>query len=1451
MARRPISNVSAGETLLIGLASIDNQARSIIVYGVGSGGVPAPLVYNLNIFIKASPVLDLSANIGSYNAKSIRFTFNGAIVQPSLTLGVQTKFGSTIVKAAAKRAEVKGIYSLATTPAIVSGYLLNKYDIDFIVPIAVTDSKNIPFHFGDIVIGSVGAGLVFKSGIATLKTAWSIKPLAIDSPYVLVNSLVLSKSEGLGPLSLNLASDIKPNEPRVRFNFGGANPISRVGSIYGGGFGLSVIKVGAPNLTPKSIPISSNPKSSLVYALNPADIHGNHAGELNAEFSRVSPNTNALNIGFYFWVDNQSTTFGHQSSLVSAPAIANAGDYIYSAAWQSSAFGRSATYNFSPTFQARPLFPESFTSQAAGSATIYNYRQYELLEGKDQSAYGAAKLLGGVWYLGHKSWQSSNVASKANVLNTTAHRYLSIKGIYKPAVGAPVVTPRIIRPAQIYGTLFGAATLIPTPELKVAGTQHTESGNTTVWFHTRPISFAGIDAYETGYPDIRDPTRYIYTPALVDSAVFGDIRARNVSAFLLPTSIDNIEISDWTEIVNEDRYLTPKGVQSLDVGGSEIYNKSPSIFFEGIEPPVFKGQFIGYRVRDVVPTGFDLLSLGRPLLTNTPQLLPAIFNGSYVSRPAVSNYFRYIDIPGLDSFETGETNILYWRRYLAPSSWLSSTYARQDLTHGLRTISNEGFLHDGYGDSWVSYGTRLLAPETIVNTSQSNHSVGRSREIVVDGYIATLFGTRIIPENIDIYPTGFAGKFGLPNAYLSLLYVKPFGYISVGTEPKDRWGDITFHNSRQYIEQNFDGGNGLVPPAWSDWTLIENRNKVMGAIGINVQKFGYSVIANTATPILPLGIQPPIAARNDVSMIAYRIRHLPIDGIEAPVTSSWGVVYNDARVVIVIGSHEEAISDPIVVSNRRYYKDVGRIDSLEMSDDAMVAYRIRTVDIEPRYSIAPPQIELPTIDLWTKYVDCTSYVSEAHGLPALSIHLRHIAPRWDQREKFGWQVVKNVTPELLAGGHSSSDFGSVAVRDQWREVFAMGDTATLFGKSYISDTKQTIEIRGWLDTVIGKIESVVRYSTNPYVLQHIYLSDESGYGRGYGIFFDPAIYGPQIPKPVVSQNILQVRGFSSLSSYGDAFVHTNNIELVGFAIRNISAQNKVHNSLSYISSAGGIYKNVELGKPRLSPHTIWAVMDAPDQAVQNHPPARLHYVNTGAVMGTPDMGDKDQLVNTYGFNRSNQSFGWNDLQLYKRYLLVHSFRFSRVGTPAIPFTLQGVVIREGAEPDKDRFGVQVVGRPPYSGPIYVAPLAIKPNVINGSEVQNLHRAIIAYGKDHLLMGESGGSNPYMWQKLRIGAHIPTAITAGDMALYGKTDIQLWIRGVEVMGFDALSTGYELSNFKERMKVVGTTEKTVFNQAVTIDGRSGSLVSKPDIRLNQHFIRPDGNSDQFRKGGYHA
>lgn len=1140
---------------------------------------------------------------------------------------------------------------------------------------------------------------------------------------------------------------------------------------------------------------------------------------------------------------------GINDSVVGLSSIRNAVYVSKPTGWQSSAIGSStsiANYN-------KDIKPSSWASSIFSAQNIYNLTIYQKLSGIDSQAFGTPSLQGGVKYIKPTGFTYSRFGIAYLV------KYLEPSGINSLSMGAATVSPRMLSPKGIYDPNIGKPD-IRTPVLFPLGNQQSLYGNATVWFHTRKIAPDGILSHISGYPKVADPTQFIQTPSLIESAIFGDTAIKNTSSRISVQSIYDGSFSDYSTVTNSNRYYQPKAIDSLVVGAANITNKTPSVFVDSIKPHDVGAPAIGHAIRSVSPTGFDHLLLGRPILTKTPELSPKGYDGLVVGISSVWYKNRIIDSSqnGIESLLSGRTTIWYGQRPIPPNAWQSSNYGKPTLTHELRELIVQGFVSDTHGRAWVSFGTRRLEPVAIYKDFASNHMVGASQTIKPGGYEATLWGDRIIPESQSLYPSGFIGSFGNTSIGLFTRYILPQGYISVGEQGADRWGDPVVYNKLQYIVQEYDVNSGLAPPKWSDYLLISNRNITMRATGFISQKFGYSQIDNNAAPVLPEAIKPPLIT---IGMVSHGIRSVTPEAIEPPPLSTWGVIYNSGRVVAPLGStHTQLGSNAAVINTRREYRNVGRIDSLEMGMPT-IGYRIRTIDIEPRYSIAPPQINLPTIDLYTRYVGFNGYETAKYGLPSLAIHLRLIAPKWTHRENQGMPALRNVTPELSIYGHDSSDFGKAVVRTQWRNVNAQGDTATLFGLQKIADTKQSIEVRGWKGGELSQGHMITKTNTPPYTTQNIWLQNESNPSEnGFGIPFDSNFFKDQVSKPLFNQNVIYHRGHDS-QRFGSAALHSNNLMMDGgIGVVEDAVPTPIVRNQNRSIDVIGMDFTIKAGDPILSPHTIYAVVEAPEQAIRNHEPRRLHYVNSsngtrspGEVFGRASIESTIRTIKpVWSVPSSHFTIGRPKIELGLQVISPDSFYRARIGVPSIPFTPQYLDMSNKGY-IATLFGENNIQYGVYLGTQKIRPVGLYGFLGGANNIDNYVRFVQAKGRDNLSMGSKlGNDTPFMWQGLRIGEHIPTQIGAGDTSLFGEATTGLRVREILAQGFVAFRSEYSLESFDQKMTVINKNKKLPLTISVSPIGISSERQGHvTDVRYNQQFIRPDGNSDQFRKGGYHA
>lgn len=1138
-------------------------------------------------------------------------------------------------------------------------------------------------------------------------------------------------------------------------------------------------------------------------------------------------------------------TYGYDLQLFGSSKVWLSQQHVVSIGIDGLAAGQASIIN-----RSQGVSVKDWQSSRFGLTVTYNFRQYVYQQNReDQSSYGRPYLQGGVRWLYPRTFDSLNVG-KHDALNTTANQELKPSGINSLAIGALNVSPRIIYPSGFYNngvytngryeTIKFGTPDIRDPAIVPKGELQTSYGNQTVWFHTRPLSPNGILSYQSGYPRVADPTQFAYPPSLLTSAIFGDTAIRNLSFKVSVPAIFDGGFSDYNTLTNSNRYYKPSGINLLEIGVASIINKTPSIFVDGIKPFDTGAPAIGHAIRFVQPTGFDHLLFGRGVLTKTPELKTIGHQSSVVGQAWISHKNRTIDLiqKGISSFKAGESTVWYGQRPIRTVGWQTAGYGKPTLTHEVREVLGQGFKRDAHGIPWVSFGTRSIEPTGIYKDFPSNHMVGGTQNIKPAGYEATLWGERIIPISKSIQPLGFRESWGNATVDLHTKYIAPVGYISVGQQPADRWGDITVYNKLQYIAQEFDVNSGLVPPKWSDWTAIANRNIQMNVTGFASQRFGYSQIDNNATPLLPNGIEPPAIT---IGMISHGVRAVTPEAIEAPPISTWGVVHNGARVLAPLGhDHTQLGNDGTVVNTRREYRNVGRIDSLE-TGTPMIAYAIRTIDIEPRYSIAPPQINLPTIDLYTRYVGFNGYETVKYGLPSLSIHFNIIGPSWRHRDDFGESVVRNLTPELLVGAFDSQEFGRASIRTQWRHVQAQGDTATLFGSAMIADTKQQIGLRGWQDGGSSQKHTVIKTGAPPYTPQNIWLQNESNPSAdGFGI--EPT---SEPSRPGLNQNVLYARGYVA-TKFGESKLHSNNLYIdIGISIKNFGAGTSIRNQNRFIDVTG-IDNTIKTGDELMvTPFYI-------KPRSFNQPGDYNSFVG-GDKFGRTVVTNQHRTIYPRGHQSSSVSYNAK-VELQTRYIVPPTIRGFAMGFPEIPFTPKTIDIKDYGF-NSEQHGRATIDYPPYTGPQDIKGRGFNSlSITSNHRVELLHRELLAVGSNHLRMGRSiSGDTPYMWQGLRVGEFVPMEIGAGDTSVFGETRIGLRVREIPVEGFVAFRSEYEPARFKDRMKVTRSNSSAEDDliQSINALGINSEAMGAIETKWGQQFIRPDGNSDQFRKGGYHA
>lgn len=913
-----------------------------------------------------------------------------------------------------------------------------------------------------------------------------------------------------------------------------------------------------------------------------------------------------------------------------------------------------------------------------------------------------------------------------------------------------------------------------------------------------------------------------------------------VNGYVVPAGYKvGLEFVPGDRPVGDKQYLYPGGFGDHAFGLHAARLAYRGVKVSGFDPLQVGAAAIWNKDHRVEAKGFDALSVGQ--------------NASIINRN------RYIQHGGSDYFQVSTKHEVWlWERHikLEGRGMHTQAFGTQWASHYLRyvTASRPADLL-GMGRPWAVEDPRYLNPKPIepINITD-RHVVGGLRFIEPVGTEMTEWGTRIIPQSNTLYHHGLSMQaFGDTQIKNHLSYVAPKGF---GTQPDEslRFGYLRAWNLTQYIQHEYDPNDGLNPGPFGQWTAITNRNREPQVYGWQSSRFGYQFIWNKAAPIKPSGVPAPAYEPfYKAGAVTHKNRPVVAHGINSLAMSGWGVVTNAADPLKPFGHDSLEMDYGHSLENRsRQYKNVGNVDTIAMGTP-FIADAIREITFEPRYSIEPPRIELPMVDLYTRYVEDATAGEGKYGvgMPALSIHWRIITPRWSFHPPafIGEPSLRNVTPELYQRGHNSEDYGVATLRTQWREVLGFGDTMTLFGRAIIRDRTHRVEFAGALpppNIMPGPV--VTRIGGLPDTQRILPRS-----------FPDTSWLAQQVPKPIAGAQSLYPAGTNFMKVSADLTVAANSIRIEtgvypgAFGVGMLSLKDR-----EVILEEKGIAPITAVGIPRSTPHTIYAVKEAPEQAKRNHLAGNLHYVgeNVNGVgwnkgLGRPMVSILHRWVRPSGIpamDRTDAGRTVHKIYNAKSWIEPKPIKPLPVGIPEIPGTK---AVEQYGSVEFMVFGKPKVAPPPYTGPQYIKPNGMQALATGAQEVEFLHRKRTLTGWNSLQMGASKpGDTPYMWQGLRVGPMVPVMIEGFDASSTGEPWISFRVREVLPEGYNAMASEYDLENFHARMRV-WRRDESIPSTLITAGGIDGLTAGVPNIANRVHYILPDGNTEQYRKGAPNA
>ncbi|QOW45542.1 MULTISPECIES: hypothetical protein [Acinetobacter] len=1109
-------------------------------------------------------------------------------------------------------------------------------------------------------------------------------------------------------------------------------------------------------------------------------------------------------------------------------------------------FGELALQN-----KARLISLIGFSHIQYGRATAYNLRKYVTVPGILHTLFGKTYVQGGVKQVRPTGLNGSGYG-RPTVINTRANQEVKPGAIPHITVPQPSVSPRMLRPNGVLAWSFGVPVVQRNPSPK--GFVTSAYGIAWISHSPRYIFPDKITAYLSGFPKVFDPTQFIRLSGSpqMHGGIFGDISARNSRRIIVVTGENQSAYGDWSNVFSN---LTNIHVSSYDTsawGIHNIWNKTPSFAPQGLGSTGFGQTLVSERHRRIQARGisqFESERFGKHSLWKTPEIAPKSINLPSLGSPVVSNFQRYIPAGGIFAqLIPNSHTVWYGLRIFKPTGLIPITPPSPRVEHGSRALLQKGTTHAAIGTARIWFRVRSVSVASIYREFESNHSVGGTRFISPSGFVATKFGERVIPESRKLYPMGLNSfAFGESKAELYKRIVRVPGFLTVGQQPGERYGTAKAWNKRQYITHKYDSGDGLNPGEFGQWTAITNRNREIGTFGRDSFRSGQAEIHNKARLVAPIGRDQFLSEKG---MIAPRIRHLRPEGMESPYMGGWLRIVNAAAQLRLLGSKHDVFGTASLVNTRREYRWIGAFESM-LFGQPMVSFRIRSLSFESRYSIAPPQIPLPKLDLHTRYIDPTGFENERFGAYMLNIKWNLINPRWNHREYFGDPAVRNLTPELRQRGSMMEDFGKPSIYLHRRDLKIDGYISELWGRSGIAFRDRRITVAGFENLRIG-LTKVVKTGAPPYSLQTITL-DWAGEDQRPDDFEGQGIQPPRMAAPQVRTNVIFARGFDAAvvqapKAQSNGIIVEPGIQEMTIGTPFIGLRNR---SIE-VTSLGDMLQMAQT-RPRLSPHTIYAVKNAPSQAIINHPTDVIRYINEhvgtsippGEIFGTARIVLKHRAILAVG--NLMTSIPAPTVTLRKRYVSVQGIASFRMGwhyfLDGSPQGLEQYNSHDSAE-----FGrASLVSK--YYGPQTIVGRGALNSLFGNAKVEFFNRTVRPNGWVSMQMGTRAlNDTPYKPRGLWVGAPMPTIPQGSNAEVFGKTIVGLRVRDVSVKGFDSFTTEMDISNFKGRMKVE-LVKKPVIIEPKQIYATSfvNTSYGVPDIRLKVHYIRPDGNSDQYRKG----
>lgn len=815
--------------------------------------------------------------------------------------------------------------------------------------------------------------------------------------------------------------------------------------------------------------------------------------------------------------------------------------------------------------------------------------------------------------------------------------------------------------------------------------------------------------------------------------------------------------------------------------------------------------------------------------------------------------------------------------------FVSLRFGKADLSHFLRRVIVRHDDRDGYGDfsavgkvARIGFFRRFVAPETIGFRRRQfsrNHRVldGSRRTLAAEGWDSARYLSRIVPDAQTVYATGWGVVYGLPWVSLFRRYIRVGGV----NPPEVRFADVV-RNVVRFVVLPEDEEGQISPLVFGSRVGVENRNRALKPNWFVSGRFGYTLFAADARVV---GGMDGVAALGwGGTLVTHGVQNIAPDGTDGALVPVYVSVWTNGQVAEVAPWSDGAVSAVASVWNSRRY--LRRITGI--SGDGwgvpMVAFALRYVLQDNgtlSFAIAPPDMRMPSVRLGRRFVSFAGADMQGFGRVETAVRRNIVRPRWrylDNGRSFGVLYLRNRNIGLRLWGRdfsSVSDGALVENRVRYIPIGSFGSYA--LGRNVLLAFRvRYIRVGGFELLRIPAMrhdvwtDSTPPFGTKSIVLDSVLSADGALEHEGNGWNSNEYAWGI----PGIIDMSVRDAGFDS-PRYGEPMVFNNGVvvrqgvAIQGFGTHAFTFKNRA------VSLTGGIFRE-GYGFHDFAPRTVWVMYAPPKQASANHYRRNAGGYRApleGIAVGIPALAfggvifQKDAYPQWYGQKFSDH----HRLENARKDVRARGFRHFRMGWHTVYPYPQDIVMfsQDDVWADYMVFGRCAVGFPwEYDGNLYPRGVAAENFAWDKSNrVSNRNQDVHGRGADMLEMGKRRWNDtPFMWQGLRVGERIPTAIGGGDMMRFGSFgEVSHRDRTVEPEGLDSFVSEADIRRFDDRLIVYRVSDAPPdnrvkhrvkyggFEQVVFVQAVGFSPFGRHEVGNKVQFIRPDGYSDQFRKG----